>query len=361
MLQCDCHMRANIRQVAERANVSRMTVSRVLQNRRSELTDETYERVVTALRELNYVPVRTAVQNHHTRTNVVGVVPYSSNMLGYNIDVQTLCGISFRGYQLGYDILLLQRGESEWMLNRKDLRFLDRRTDGFIFISPCSSEWRDVLPNLTEQGVPVVVCYRRDVPDGVAWVDPDNDRIVRIAVDVLVAQGHKAITYFSLPERAPRQNHMLADLSGPLASYDDGQRYLLFNEELRKLGGIPTVLRSNGSWNSLVTQADLDTILQSGATAVICFCAELGVQLLARLRERGMDTPRDLSIVNFDWSTESSIRGLAHVTFRYDSLGQYAMDAWKGLIDGKIASECCKVVPVEFVDGMSVGAPRPQS
>ncbi len=88
-----------------------MTVSRVLQNRRSQVTEATYERVVAALQELNYVPVRTAVQNHHTRTNVVGVVPYTANLSGFQFDLQTFGGLCTRSGQYGYDVLLLQRGE----------------------------------------------------------------------------------------------------------------------------------------------------------------------------------------------------------------------------------------------------------
>lgn len=54
--------RASIRQVAEVAGVSTMTVSRVLHGQGGSQHEE---RVLAAVRELDYVPVRSAVQNRH--------------------------------------------------------------------------------------------------------------------------------------------------------------------------------------------------------------------------------------------------------------------------------------------------------
>lgn len=360
LLQCDCHMRANIRQVAERAQVSRMTVSRVLQNRRNELSDETYERVVAALQELNYVPVRTAVQNHHTKTNVIGVVPHSSNVLGWGLDLQTLGGISARSAKLGYDVLIMQRGESEWMVNRREIRFLDRRADGYIFISPGSAEWKDVLAQLSEHNVPVVVCYRRDVPEGIAWVDPDNEEVIRLAVDRLVAAGHTQIGYVSLPWRSSWDGQLLADLSGQRVNFDDSQRQNFFRSRLKELTGNdkPFMVRGTGQHPDLVTDADIDGLLEAGITGVVCFSAPIGLQLVDRLANRGLRIPEDLSIITFDWSAQSTFRGLTCVTFRYETVGDLAMEAWEGLANGMAASECCRVVPVDLVERNSVAAPR---
>jgi len=337
-----------------------MTVSRVLQNRKNEVTDETYERVVSALRELNYVPVRTAVQNHHTRTNVVGVVPHSSDVLGFALDLQTIGGISSRSAKLGYDVLLLQCGESEWMANRGELRFLDRRTDGYIFISPGSTEWRDVLERLVEHDLPVVVCYRRDVPEGVAWVDPDNDAMIRLAVDALVRAGHRRICYLQLPEMASNNEFMLADMSGWKTNFDNAQRRTFFQQRIaeHRIGvDEAPLMRVSGGYRQPVTDDDLDRLLELGVTGVVCFGA-LGLPLLTALRDRGLDVPRDMSIVNYDWSNESAIRGLSVVRFGYDTLGRLAMDAWTQLLGGCPARDCCKVVPVEYVEGKSVGPPR---
>ena len=58
-------MRSSIRQVAERAGVSAMTVSNVLRNRATKTSEQTRQRVLLAVHELDYVPVRAAAQNRH--------------------------------------------------------------------------------------------------------------------------------------------------------------------------------------------------------------------------------------------------------------------------------------------------------
>ena len=67
-------MRSSIRDVAQRAGVSPMTVSNVLRRRTGRLSEETRQRVLQALQELNYIPVRPAMQNRHITTHAIGVV-----------------------------------------------------------------------------------------------------------------------------------------------------------------------------------------------------------------------------------------------------------------------------------------------
>ena len=353
-------MRANVQQVAERAGVSRMTVSRVLQERRGEVAEETYERVVKALRELEYVPVRTAFQNFHTKTNVLGVVPHSASLSGYQLDLQTFGGISTRAAQAGYDILLAQRGESDWMQGRQELRFLDRRTDGFIFISPGTSEWQSVLQHLVEHKVPVVTCYRRDVPEGVAWVDPDNAGIVHTAVDHLLAKGHSEIAYLGMPLKSSEEKQLLADLSGPRFNFDDQQRQMFFQERLQAAGVADAQDRffRVADPTLKLTREEVQTILDSGATAVVCFTSSLCIQIAEHLEAMGLKVPDDLSLVGVDYQTTSLQHGITHISFSVDKVGALAMEAWLDLTNGIAASECCRVVPVHLVECQSVGPPR---
>ena len=48
--------------------------------------------------------------------------------------------------------------------------------------------------------IPAVVCYRRDVPKGVAWVDPDNERIVDLALRLSAAARPPPHRVFKWPE-----------------------------------------------------------------------------------------------------------------------------------------------------------------
>lgn len=70
-----------LRDVAEKAHVSEMTVSRVLRNR-GDVSEKTRERVFLAARELGYVPNKIAGALASNRVNLVGVViPSLSNLV----------------------------------------------------------------------------------------------------------------------------------------------------------------------------------------------------------------------------------------------------------------------------------------
>ena len=70
-----------LRDVSEASGVSEMTVSRVLRNR-GDVSEATRERVLSAAKELGYVPNRIAGALASNRVNLVGVViPSMSNMV----------------------------------------------------------------------------------------------------------------------------------------------------------------------------------------------------------------------------------------------------------------------------------------
>lgn len=352
-------MRASIRQVADRAKVSRMTVSRVLQGRKEQVSEETYNRVMAAIHDMNYVPVRPAMQNRHVETNAIGLVPYYLNPSGNPIDSLTIEGLCEQAGANGYDLYIMLRAEAEWMANREDLRFLDRRCDGFIFISAGVGEWQAGLESLVQHQIPTVVCYRRDVPEGVAWVDPDNESIIRLAVEHLTAQGHSRIAYFTGPLPSLQGKERLANLSGVRQNFDDTQRQAEFTRLMRENGhdewSEKILWFKDPEWKLSTEEAR--EFFDSGATAVICGDL-IAMQLWDHAIAAGLEVPRDLSIVSIDGQTEAAHRGLTTISFGYDEIGRQSVKAWIDLNSGKDVEECCRVIPVQLIERTTVAAPR---
>ncbi|BCM90676.1 lactose operon repressor [Abditibacteriota bacterium] len=352
-------MRATIRQVAERAQVSRMTVSRVLQGRRHQVSEETYERVFAVMQEMNYIPVRPVMQNRQIQTNTIGLVPYHRNPSRNLIDSLTFEGLCDSAGQNGHDLFIMLRAEAEWMANREELRFLDRRSDGFIFISPGAHEWQTALETLVQHKIPAVVCYRRDVPEGVAWVDPDNKRIVDLALDCLMHQGHRDIAYLSGPKTTASANGLLANISGPRVNYDDESRIRRFSERLSGAIGSkePFILcPTDPDWK--LAPSEVHVLLDSGVTGVMCANDHMALQLWDHLEAMGLRVPDDLSLVSVDNQISAAHRGLSSIGFGYAEVGREAVSAWLELRAGANASACCKVVPVHLVERASVTQPK---
>lgn len=355
-------MRATIRQVAARAKVSPMTVSRALSGRKHSLAPETYERVLEAVREMDYVPVRVAAQNRHIETRAIGVVPFHANLSHVMIDSFTQGGIYEGARKHGYDVLVMLRDEAEWMVNGKDVRFLDRRSDGFIFVSGGIDEWQNALELLSQHQIPTVVCYRRDVADGIAWVDPDNESIIEQALHCLWREGHRRIAYLGGPDIVPMiaatDPNWLVSTLGAHSNYDDMQRRRLFlaasdHQDWQHLS-IHTA--TDVHWK--IRPEIIDQLKDEGVTGVVCSSDYIALQFLALAEEKGVRVPQDFSVIGTDDLPGADAHGLTTIAFGYGEVGRLAVEAWIALLAGKPAEQCCHIVPTQLIERSSVSAPR---
>jgi len=264
-----------------------------------------------------------------------------------------------QAYNHGYDLLVMLRDEAAWMANRREVRFLDRRSDGFIFVSPGTGEWNDTLETLIDNKVPTVVCYHRNVPEGVAWVDPDNEAIVTLAMDCLVRSGHRRIGYLAGAITLTSEQPRLVLTAGQ-RTFDDVHRSETF-DRLAAPGnpyGVVGMKVQNADPHWHLSPTVLDEIKVNGITGVICVNDLLALQLMQIAAEAGINVPADLSIVGVDDAPLSEVRGLTTVNFRYSEVGKLAVDAWIDMRRGCDAATASRVVPVSLIERTSVGAPR---
>jgi DNA-binding LacI/PurR family transcriptional regulator len=338
-------MRATIRQVAQRAQVSPKTVSNVLLGRDSIVAPATRDRVMEAVEALNYIPVKPPTgQNRNVETHTISLVFEHPDITHYDLDLFTYEGISEGARRHGYDLLTLLRNSSGHILERQEMRFMDRRSDGFIFATSMKGQWRAALEVLAENAVPTIVCYSRDVPHGIAWVDTDNAGAIKQAVEHLVQQGHSRIAY----------------LAGPADNYHNIDRRSSWARAMKKAGldsADKFVIRGNDNKWKIDTQS-IAAVFELDVTAVVCFNDTLAMELWDAAEARGLKVPQDLSLIGFDNRPDAAQRGLTTLAHSFRSVGSLAVDAWVELVQGGPFEQCCKVAPVEFIERASV-APWP--
>jgi DNA-binding LacI/PurR family transcriptional regulator len=321
-----------------------MTVSNVLRGRRDVVAEATRERVLQAVRELDYVPVRSTVQNRHVETRIIGLVFEHQAMNHHPMGVGTYEGLCERAAEHGYDLLTLLRADHDWVLDREELRFLDRRCDGFIFFSGWVGKWQDALKALVKHDIPTVVCFRRDVPKGIARVGIDNTQAMQVAVDHLVQHGHRRI----------------AHMAAPVSNFDSIERRKLFRTAMRRHrldeyskcvveGMLP-------NWHVDYDNA-LVKLRAAKATAVVAFNDKLALGLWEAATRAGLQVPRDLSIVGMDDTQDATEKGLTTVRISFHDVGRMAVDAWLALHQGRTACEHSEGVQGTLIKRQSVGAP----
>lgn len=330
-------MRTNIRQVAALAGVSRTTVSNVLLGKEGRITATKREEVLRAVEKLGYLPVRPVLQNRKGDTRVLAVALPEPHLVQFSFHSQIYAGIFETALKHDYDVLTVLRADPDWAVNRTAVRLLDHRSDGILFL-PSDEDNASTLNALVQHGIPAVVCYTREVPDGVAWVDPDNHAAIYGLVDLLVASGHERIahlTYFVNSQ------------------FDFRERKSAFIEALKR-AELPQLEGGIAEARTDITVELVEQLVASGATAVVCANDWLAMQLWDMLENIGVRVPDDMSLTGIDNQLPVYRRGLTTMGFAFAEVGGLAVEALIGRISGRSVEDCCFEVAPRLYERDSV-------
>ncbi len=331
--------RTTIRDIAARAGVSAMTVSRVLRGQGTGASEVTSRRVLEVARELSYIAVRPALQNTHLATRVVGVVFDGVDSVKSFVGSHTFEGLRDEAMRRGFDLLLhAQPGAAGGSgLGREEAAFLDRRSDGVIFISP--RERRALLEILVRHGFPVVSCFSSDVPSGVATIAPDNFGAMQRAVRYLHGRGHRRIAFFG----------------GPDWHSDARERREAWAQAMGEAG-----LQACSGWvessqgETARHIASAKKLLALKPSAVVCHNDYRALLLDEAARARGLDVPRELSIVGMDDLPEAAARGLSTLRLDFEAAGRAAVQAVLAIIEGARPAEVSRRLEAPLIERRSV-------
>lgn len=272
-----------INDVARVAGVSKKTVSRVI-NRSPLLNEETRRRVEEVISDLGYIPNPQARALALRRNFLIGLVHDNPNAQTV-MNVQQGMLEALHGTEFEMVVRPLNRG-SATMLD--DLRhFLERqRLFGVLLMPPVSEN--DTVAELCD----AIGC--RYVRMGSAMLDSDehmvasNDReAVRAATDYLIGQGHRRIGL----------------VSGPHGFRSARERRTGFEEALSAAGiALPRSMVADGNYTfeSGVVAAERLLDLMPRPTAIFSSNDEMAAGVVHVARQRGLDVPRDLSVIGFD-------------------------------------------------------------
>ncbi|TCC52247.1 LacI family DNA-binding transcriptional regulator [Kribbella capetownensis] len=294
-----------IADVARAAEVSRATVSRVM-NGRLTVAPDIAERVRAAADRLNYRPSDLARSLSLGRTNMVAlVVPDLANPLFQ----QVLRGITNASAAAGYRVLVAETDEDPTAEAGIALA-ARRRCDALIMVSPRLDE--ESLLELLPQVQPVIL-VNRPGPADVASVAVDYGRAVRIVVNHLVGLGHRRLAF----------------LAGPPASSSNQARLRSLDVAQREIPDLE-IVRLDCGWSIEDGYAAVERVLESRVTAVVAFNDLVAFGLLARLNEVGVAVPADVSVAGMDdiGLSRFAVPSLTTVRVPQQELGELA---WRRL------------------------------
>ena len=270
-----------ISDVAKKANVSRATVSHVINNTRY-VAEETRQRVEETIEELGYRPNVLARSLRLGQTHTLGLIlPDSSNTFFSEIGR----GIEIAAFESGYNVILCNSDEDP----QKEKLYIDiltkKRVDGIILVSTCSHT--DVLRSLEKLQTPIVL-LDRDLTDlDLDTVLTDNKAGGLMATQHLISLGHQRI----------------ACIAGPSSTSPSAQRLIGYKQALSE-AGIPfdESLVKSGDFGALsgLTMGNELLSLPEPPTAIFACNDTMAIGVLRAATEKGLHVPDDLAVIGFD-------------------------------------------------------------
>ncbi|MBB1061189.1 LacI family DNA-binding transcriptional regulator [Marilutibacter spongiae] len=271
-----------IDEVAALAGVSPMTVSRVINNQ-GKVRDATRERVMHAVRELDYTPNLAAsslAAAQHTRIALIYTNPSGAYLR------ELLLGVLRAASRTAVQLVVDYWDELDAEAERKAARGLCKRVDGVI-LPPPLCESRAAVAEFVKGGVPVVAIASGRLSDEISCVRIDDFRAGKELAEHLIQRGHARIGFI----------RGRTDLNASARRYDG------FLAALHEAGlEVADELVQDGDYTYRAGLAAAEKLLEHGdpPTAIIASNDDMAAAAISVAHRRGLDVPRDLSVVGFD-------------------------------------------------------------
>ena len=273
-----------IRAVAERAGVSAMTVSNVI-NSAGRASAPTVERVRAAIAELGYVPNLAARRLAKARATTVGLV-YSDRRTPFldALLVGTLRATNANGLQL---ILREGEGVSRGEVEGIASDLVRSGADALLLIPPFA-ELLSGSAALAALGVPVAAIATGTAMPDITTVRIDNRAAMFSITEGVIARGHRRIAYIAGPDH-------YSVVAARLEGFRDALREHAIAEDPQ------LVLHHCGfDYESGVAAGRALLERDDRPTAIICSSDDLAAGVIAQANRMGLQLPVDLAVTGFD-------------------------------------------------------------
>lgn len=271
----------NIRDVAEKAQVSEGTVSNVL-NRPSYVSEELRERVRKAMEDLNYAPRESARQFRSGRVRNIGLVladmsnPFFIGIALGALEVARKAGVG----------LVVCHSSEDPAREQENLELLlQQRVQGIILAQVYESS--DRLSMLVDREVPVVLVDRVTHDVGFCSVTTDERLGGRLAGEYLSSKGYSSIGYVGDLKINPKVRLRLEGVREGASGITSSILHIPVLDWNTESG-----IEGARIW-SLLPDADKPR-------ALVCANDLVALGLTQELWRRGYRVPGDVAIIGYD-------------------------------------------------------------
>jgi LacI family transcriptional regulator len=274
----------NIHDIANKANVSHMTVSRVFNN--PELVSKkTKEKIIKISKELDYRPNLIAKSMRTNKTNTIGLIlPNIINPFFPEI----VKGVDDYCKKNHYGIIMVNK-EDDYKDKIRTLEILlERKIDGILMI-PYGTSGSEKLINDTTMNrkIPMVLIDRYISEINCSYVSSDNFSVAYNATKYLIKMGHNKIAVISQPRTISIFYDRLQGYKQALKSNNITPNKNYIKEYKESI--------ENGYTAAKEILTDNQDI-----TAILTMCDFMAFGVYKYCKENKIDIPNNLSIISID-------------------------------------------------------------
>lgn len=268
--------------VARRAGVSPMTVSRVV-NGEKNVRPATRAAVLAAVKALNYSPNPAARSLAGAEAARVGLI-YSNPSAAYLTEF--LVGALDEAARTSVQIML-EKCEATSAAERGAVRKLVASGAAGVILPPPLCESHDVLDELKQAGLPTVAVATGRFGKEASCVRINDMAAAREMTNYLLALGHRRIGFI---KGHPNQTASIEREKGFMAALTEaGIRH-----------DPALMVQGYFSYRSGLDSAETLLTLKQLPTAIFASNDDMAAAAVSVAHRKGLDVPRDLSVVGFD-------------------------------------------------------------
>ena len=332
--------------VAKLAGVSKATVGRVIGNYGS-VSEKTRERVMQAVKELDYVPnsIAQGLRSHSTKTIAVVLGSIKNgycNELVYAIEKEAM--------KHGYNVLICNTHENldKEIQHLQNIR--SRQVDGVILTpvytvgSVIPEKYRHLYEN---SQIPIVYADRNILGIEKDLVQSKNEEASYEATKYLIGLGHKnigvigTVAYSTVQDRIRGYRKALQEAG---ISADSSQ--VVDAEYSEKLAGQKLAAKLLDEHPELTELYLLNNTLCGG--------------VLLELKKRNLKVPEDISLLTWDDEELNELFDVTTITQHVEKIGKDAVKRLFKRMENPNLEPCTQMVDTQLIIRKSCGKPREQ-
>ncbi len=328
--------KVTIADIAREAGVSAMTVSRYF-NGKGPVAKATAQRIKEIVDRLGYQPNMLARSLSSKKSMIIGVsIPRTEHVLLDNYIAQILSGITDAALHNDYRIMLLPFNPENGPRNEFVNWFRSKIVDGLILLKTLHGDER--IKALAEQKIPFVLVNHKYYAQNVHFIDVNNAKGIKQAVEHLVKKGRRKIAF----------------VTGDLRETNARDRLNGFYKAMQAVGlDVKNEWIVHGQFNQQIAYRETNKLFagKEHPEAIVCSDDYMALGVIQRIKELGLHVPHDVAVTGFDDIELAAQTRPALTTVRQpiEKIGQMAGESLFKLLNGKVNKPIHRLLNVQFI------------